>query len=126
MRVTGHSCTSIVRFRTPSAAAHSHFGVAGRRLTLDGLHCELRAMLVGSVRSGDGLRESLDFGKPSINEAARHNPFARPNLSGDNTEYSSHQTKAYLLIESATDETASEAMLSTLSSRSWRLFESTS
>ena len=31
--------------------------------------------------------------KCSINKAARHNPFSRPNLSGDNTEYSSHQTK---------------------------------
>jgi len=39
----------------------------------------------------------------SINDAARHNPLASRNLSGVNTENSSHQTRCHQLVKWATD-----------------------
>lgn len=65
----------------------------------------------GFCRQGQNRRCSPNVGNPSIAETVRHNSLARPNLSEDNTKYSSHQTRANLLIESATDWTLIVARL---------------
>jgi hypothetical protein len=54
----------------------------------------------------------------SIDDAARHNPLSRPNLSGVSSEYSSHQTRRHQLIGPTADGTLVGARGTTPKSRS--------